>query len=273
VSHYGTRDAPGHSLGVIDVERGVVARTIDIGQYRRPHGMAFLPGDSVLAVTSEASKAVLLVDLRRDSVVATIPTNAGGSHMLALAERTGRIYTSNVPAGSITEQDVTSRSALRSVAVAPAVEGIAVTPAGDQVWVGSNEKRTVSIVDVQRGMVADTLGGFGMPYRLAVTPDGKTAVITDPPQAQVRVVDVATRRVLRTVAIPAEGVVSTSEFQGSPSPEGVALSRDGRTAFVTLQGTNRLALIDLTAGQVLATVPVGAWPDGVGYSPRRVSSR
>jgi sugar lactone lactonase YvrE len=193
--------------------------------------------------------------------------------MLALAARTARIYTSNVPAGSITEQDVAARTALRSVHVAPAVDGIAVTPAGDQVWVGSNEKRTVSIVDVQRGAVADTLGGFGMPYRLAITADGKTAVITDPPKAQVRVVDVATRRELRTVAIPAEGVVSTSEFPGSPSPEGVALSRDGRTAFVTLQGTNRLALIDLTAGQIMATVPVGVWPDGIGYSPRSVGAR
>ena len=37
--------------------------------------------------------------------------------------------------------------------------------------------------------------------------------------------------------------------------------------------SNRLAVIDLTAGTIVATVPVGVWPDGIGYSPRRSAAR
>src|SRR5689334_6078612 len=85
VSNYGTRERPGNSITVIDLSRLVVSRTIDLGDYRRPHGMAFFPGDTVLAVTSEASRAVLLVDFRTGKVTATVPTSARASHMLAMS--------------------------------------------------------------------------------------------------------------------------------------------------------------------------------------------
>src|SRR5213593_1213186 len=46
----------GKTLTVIDVPALRVARTIDVAQYPRPHGITFLPGDSLVIVTSEASK-------------------------------------------------------------------------------------------------------------------------------------------------------------------------------------------------------------------------
>src|SRR5689334_24441354 len=71
VSNYGTRERPGNSITVIDLTTLGVARTIDLGEYRRPHGMAFFPGDTTLAVTSEVSRAVLLVDFRSGHVIGT----------------------------------------------------------------------------------------------------------------------------------------------------------------------------------------------------------
>jgi YVTN family beta-propeller protein len=269
VSNYGQKQPGGNSLTLIDLEAVAVKATIDLGEYRRPHSMAFLPGDSLLAVTSETSKKVLIVHPGRGVVVTTIETTAPASHMLALTADGRRIYTSNVAAGSITEQDVSARTALRSINVAPVVEGIAVTPGGEQVWVGSNKERTVSIVDTKTGTVIDTIGGFGMPYRMAITPDGKTAVVTDPPKSNVLIYDVASRKLRFTVPIPSEGVLGTAEFAGSASPEGIILSRDGHTAYVALQGANRVAIIDVASGILTATMPTGTGPDGIGYSTRR----
>ena len=268
VSNYGQKQPGGNSLTLIDLGTVTVKSTIDLGEYRRPHSMAFLPGDSILAVTSETSKKVLLVHPVRGTVVGTIETNAPASHMLAMTADGRRIYTSNVSAGSITEQDVPGRAALRSMNVAPVVEGIAVTPGGEQVWVGSNKANTVSIVDTKSGSVVDTIGGFGMPYRMAITPDGRTAIVSDPPKSNVLIYDVATRKLRFTVPIPAEGVLGTAEFAGSSSPEGLALSRDGLTVYVALQGSNRVALIDVASGRLVATMPTGVGPDGIGYSPR-----
>jgi DNA-binding beta-propeller fold protein YncE len=142
-----------------------------------------------------------------------------------------------------------------------------VTPGGDQVWVGSNQAKTVTIVEPAGASASGTIAGFGMPYRLAVTPDSRTVVITDPPNATVRIVDRATRKDRAVVKIPAEGVTAAAEFPGSPSPEGVILSRDGRTAFIALQGSSRVAMIDIASAAVVGYMPTGAGPDGIAYSP------
>src|SRR4029450_3681577 len=50
VTVYGVAGAPGNELAVIDVPKGVVSRTISLGQYTRPHGAMFLPGDETRVV-------------------------------------------------------------------------------------------------------------------------------------------------------------------------------------------------------------------------------
>jgi YVTN family beta-propeller protein len=268
VSNYGPAKQPGNSLTVIDLAARVpaVVRTIDLGEYHRPHGSVFLPGDTALLVTSEASQAVIVVDFARGTVSAKIPTTQRGSHMVVLTADGRRAFTTNVQDGTISELDVAARAFVRTIPVAPAVEGIAVSPSGDQVWVGSDKVKTVSIVTPASGKVADTIGGFGLPYRLAITPDSRTAIITDPAAAVVRFVNPATRAELGRVSFPADSLVPTAEMPGSPSPEGVVVTPDGRTVFVTLQGRNRVVAIDVATRAVLATMPTGVWSDGVGYS-------
>jgi YVTN family beta-propeller protein len=251
---------------VIDVAAAALARTIDLGEYRRPHGVKFFPGDTLLAVTSEPSKAVLLVDFRNGRVVGTVPTNGRGSHMIAMSASGDELFTTNIPDGSITRLDVASRQARQVIPVAKFVEGIAITPDGKQVWVGSNGDSIVVVVDARSGGVIDTLRGFGMPYRLAVSADGRSAVISDPVRAQVRIFDATTRRQRFLIPIASDSLVSTAEVPGSPSPEGVTISPDNRWAFVTLQGRNRVIAIDLAQGRIVGIAPTGSWSDGVGYS-------
>lgn len=50
-------------------------------------------------------------------------------------------------------------------------------------------------------------------------------------------------------------------------PHEVAISRDGRWAFVTLQGRNRVVTVDLQRGAIVGSAPTGTWSDGVGFSP------
>jgi YVTN family beta-propeller protein len=281
VSNYGVRGAPGGTLTVVDVARATVARVLSLGGFERPHGLAFLPGDTLAVVTAEAARALLVVDVRDGRVVDTLHTRGRGSHMVAVPARADRAYTSNVADGTVSALDLRrgrrapasrGRDSTRLIAVGRAPEGIAVTPDGRQLWVGSNRDSTVLVVDAARAVAVDTLRGFGLPYRIAITPDGRLAVITDPVRAEVRVVGVADRRTRFTVAVPADSVVATAEVPGSPSPEGVALSRDGRWAFVTLQGRNRVATIDLGRGVITAYAPTGSWSDGIGVSPLRRAS-
>jgi DNA-binding beta-propeller fold protein YncE len=267
VSNYGVRGKPGNSLTVVDVEKLDTLRTIDLRDYQRPHGMVFLPGDTLLAVTSEVSRAVLLVDLRRGTVVATRPSSGRGTHMLGLSARGDRLVMGNISDGTITVLDPLATDSGRVIRVAAQPEGVAISPDGAFAWAGSNRDSVVLVVDLRSAAVVDTLRGFGLPYRMAISPDGRTAVVTDPIKARVRVFDAATRRQRFDIAVAADSLVATAEVAGSPSPEGVTISRDSRWAFVTLQGRNRVATIDLERGAIIALAPTGNWSDGVAFSP------
>jgi YVTN family beta-propeller protein len=269
VSNYGVRGAPGHTLTVIDlsVYPPAVARTIDLGEYVNPHGSAFLPGDSLVLITAQTKQAVLVVNVVRGAIAAVIPTQHTLGHMIALTADGRRAYTGNIGDGTVSELDVPGRSFIRAFPAAPADEGIGVSPTGDQVWVGSNKQNTVSIIPTATATIADTLGGFGMPYRIAFTPDGRTAIVTDPPHGAVHFYSVETRKEIGRVVVPPVGLQSTAEFSGSPCPEGLVVAPNGKTVYVALQGTNSVAAIDIASRLIVVVMPVGVWPDGVGYSP------
>lgn len=270
VSNYGVRGAPGNSLTVVDIKRAAVARTLTLDSFQRPHGIVFLPGDTLAAVTAESARAVLIVDFRDGRVLDTLPSAGRGSHMVAVAARGNRAFTGNIADGTVSVLEMQRQSArtpARLIPVKRAPEALAVTPDGSTLWVGSNSDSLVLVVNVERGTATDTLRGFGLPYRIAITPDGRTAVITDPVRAEVRIVGVADRRIRFTIEVPGDSLVPTAEVPGSPSPEGVAVSRDSRWAFVTLQGRDRVATIDLRRGVITAYAPTGTWSDGIGFSP------
>src|SRR5688572_2888688 len=93
----------GHSLTVIDVPQLRVARTIELGEYRRPHGIVFLPGDSLVAVTSEATGNVVIVNVIAGQVRKAVPTRQNGSHMVGVVKDGSRAYTGNMGSNTVSE--------------------------------------------------------------------------------------------------------------------------------------------------------------------------
>ena len=254
ITDYGTNQ-PGNSLTVVDVERLDVIRTINLGAYERPHGIAFLPGDEKVVVTSEATRSVIVVDVEDGTVEDALPTAQAGSHMLALPAPAGSIWTSNVRDGTVSEIDVSTGQTTRIIDVPAQPEAIGITPDGVEVWVGSNEHGTVSVVDAADGSVSQVLDGFGWPYRVLITPDGSTALIPDLRGEELRIVDRDSRTVQHR--IPLSG----------GAPQGVAVTPDGRIAFQSLSDQARVIIIDVETGEVISYLPAGQGPDGVAYSP------
>jgi DNA-binding beta-propeller fold protein YncE len=269
VSNYGIKGEPGNSLTVIDVARHAVARTISLGEHLRPHGIAFFPGDSMFAVTSETDRAVLIVDFRDGGVRDVLPTNGRATHMLGLSASGQQMVTANIADATISYVEPVGQRTPRLISVARQPEGIAIAPDGRTAWVGSNRDSVVMVVPLGAAQPTDTLRGFGLPYRMAMTPDGKTVVITDPAKAEIKIFDAIRKQLTITISVPRDSVLATAEIPGSPSPEGVVVSTDSRWAFVTLQGRNRVVTIDLRRGLIVAYAVTGNWSDGIGYSPLR----
>ena len=253
-ANYGQRTG-GNTLSVIDIRSRSVVRTIDLGRYTRPHGIAFLPGDSILAVTSESQSSVVLVRVADGEVLRSLSTNSEGSHMLALVGDGSRVYTSNLRDDTVVEIDVASGALERVFDVPPQPEGIGVTPSGSEVWVGSNAEGTVTVIDVSSGEVRGTLEGFGFPYRILFTPDERLAIMPDFRANELRIVDRATLEELKRLDFPGGG------------PQGVALSGDSKTLYLSLNRQGQVVAIDLETLEVVRRYDVGPTPDGIGWAP------
>jgi DNA-binding beta-propeller fold protein YncE len=245
----------GNSLTVFDVENVSVARTIDLRAYPRPHGAFFLPGDSVLAVTSEASRNVVLVHPGRGELLGAIETEAGGSHMVAVTGDGATLYTGDMQAGTVSRLDVASRTKTGSYDVPATPEAITVSRDGSQVWVGSNARGLVSVIDTETGAVDSRLAGFEWPYRILILEDRDLVVIPDMGRSFVRFVRYSSRSDIETLELPGEG------------PQGVALTRDRGTLFLSLSESGQVAVIDLDSRRIVRRIEAGPTPDGIGWSP------
>jgi YVTN family beta-propeller protein len=254
VTVYGAQVA-GNQLAVIDLARDSVLRTIDLGIYTRPHGAVFL-SDSPhrIAVTSESTRFVVIVNVDDGTIESAIPTNARASHMIAVPADKERGFTANIADNSVSEVDLSAKTFVRTFAVPPRPEGIAVTPDGSEVWVGSNQTGAVTVISTKTGQITHTITGAAFPYRLGASPDGKTMAIVDATANKVHFADVPSHSITGTVSLP--------------EPRGVIIGPDNRTAYVTLGGGS-LEIIDIANLSVIRSIPVQASPDGVAVGIRK----
>jgi DNA-binding beta-propeller fold protein YncE len=257
VTDYGARSG-GNTLTVIDIPGLAVARTIDLGEHRRPHGIDFMPGDEVVAVTTEQSRHVVLVNVETGEIVSELPTEGDVSHMLAIPGSADLIYTSDIRDATVTEIEVARGASIRKFKVPVTPEAVGVTPDGSEVWVGSNDLGVVSVVDTESGEVAQVLEGFGWPYRIVFSEDGQTALLPDLRSNELRIVDVESRSDRARVSFPDAG------------PQSVVFSADGKYAFQTLSLEDRVAVIELDSGAVIGYLPAGYRPDGLAHTARVV---
>jgi len=268
VTNYGVQGTAGNTLSVIDLaaESPSVVRTIDLGQYQRPHGATFVQAGTKLLVTSETSQRLLLLDFISGRIDTAMATNGRGSHMVTVQRDGRRAWTSNIADGTVTEFDVDTRSTKRTFAVAPNIEGIAATPGGVQVWVGSNTAKTVTVVNGADAKILGTISGFGQPYRVGVSRTGRVALVSDPPSNRIWIYDVGTRKELGQIDLAGQTGIGSPAAQAGP--EGITFDPIADYAYVTLHGTNQVVAIDLRTRKVMGFGAVGAGPDGIGFSPQ-----
>ena len=251
---------PGRTLTVIDLPQLRVARTVDLGQYTRPHGIVFLPGDSLVAVTSETTGNVVVVNILGGTIARVIGTRGNGSHMVGVTADGGMAYTGNIQSGTVSQLDLRSGQFNRSWPVPAQPEAINVTPDGREVWVGSNATGKVSVIDVATGSVTTAAERFGWPYRVLFSPDASLVLLPDLRGEVLRILDRASRNEIGRIAL------------AGGAPQGITITPDGRYALQSLSQQGRVAIVDVATRAVVGHLNAGETPDGIAYTRRVLST-
>ena len=246
---------------LLDAATATLSRTIDLGEFRWPHGIAFRDARTLL-VSSRDNAAVVVVDVESGEVTGAIDNGGAQPYLLHLVRSTQRGYTSNPATLALTEVDLTAGRLLRTWKIADDPAGFNVAPDGKSLWVATGNDDVpygISVIDLPGGNVVARLSGFAQPRRLAFSPDGAKVVITD--GADLRVFDARSRQELARV-----------HLGDGANASGVAFRATAALCYVALSGAGVVAEVDLDGFAVTRTFAVGAGADGIAFAPLQPSA-
>jgi YVTN family beta-propeller protein len=256
VTNYGAKD-PGHTLSVIDLTTQKEIHRVDLGPLGRPHGILFADGEFYF--TAELNKLIAHYDPATNKLDWLLGVGQNRTHMLVRTKYLNVIFTSNVDSGTVTAIEKSSDPSgwkETNIPVGKAVEGIDISPDDKEVWAANAGDGTVSIIETATSKVIHTFDARTKhSNRLKFTPDGKLALISDPANGELVIVDTATRTITKMLDV-------------GRGPGGILIVPDGSRAYVALAGDNAVAVIDLHTLEVSGKIPTGQGPDGLAWAVR-----
>ena len=162
----------------------------------------------------------------------------------------------NSAEASLSVVDLATQTERARIPVLREPHHVMLTPDGQDLLLGDTAANEMLFLDPvsfaikKRMTVAD-------PYQLGFTPDGKMLIVNGLARAQVDVYEAGSYRLLH-------------RFPLKSMPSHVDFSPDSTTAYVSLQGTGKLAALDLNAMTVKWSADVGKAPAGVMWNNGRV---
>lgn len=239
----------GQTLTAIDLRSRSVSQTFDLGEFSA-HDVRVSRDGRVIWAACARSQTVLELDAQTGTVLKRLPTSRDGAWFVEIARDESKLYTPNLEGKSVS---VITR-ANGGVTVLPLdyqAYGIDVTPDGRQIVVSGRGLAVIdTATDVITRNIATTPAESG---RIRITPDGRQVVVAM--EKSLEVFDLASGRRERMVALAA-------------TPKVMALSADGRRAYLTNPEDHSATIVDIEEGRVVATLKTGKRPDGIAWAPR-----
>jgi YVTN family beta-propeller protein len=145
---------------------------------------------------------------------------------------------------------------ITNISVGHGPEGFDVSPDGKEIWAANSHEGTVSVIDVEKKTVVETLNiPTRFANRLKFTLDGRLAFISDLGGNDLVVVDAASRKEVKRIKL------------GGGSA-GILMQPDGARAYVAVGSENGITAIDLKTLEVAGHINSGPGPDGLGWAVR-----
>jgi DNA-binding beta-propeller fold protein YncE len=197
---------------------------------------------------------VTVVDADRLSIVGQIPV--AGANGIAIVPSLHKGYAGSSATRSIVVFDLASLSVRKQIPTDEDTDGVVYDPESGHVFVMHGDPKLVTAVDVRSDSVAARIELGGKPEFAAADGAGKLYVnVVD--QGNVQRIDTHSLRVDATWPLP-----------GCERPHGMAIDVHAHRLFSGCVN-QRLMVLDLHDGHVVAQLPIGSGSDALGFDPKR----
>jgi YVTN family beta-propeller protein len=241
------------AITVIDLASRAQVDGIDLAPLSPVHGLWVSGG--TLWFANEGSRTIGRYDPVSRRIDRVLGTGQALSHMLVVNRAATRVFTTNLTPGTVSriQFDDRGRWEIVTIPTGARVEGLALSPDEREFWVTNVGDRTISIIETDSFRVVGTID-LPTQYsnRLTFSPDGSRVIVSDLRGTQVVVIDPASRSI-------------TAKVDVGGGSEGLLVTPDGTTAFISVSTAGHVAVLDLRTLTVSARITGFSNPDGIAW--------
>ena len=245
----------GNTVSIIDTRTRSLVGTIDLGKYRRPHGIDVDPKTGKLLVTTELPSMLLMIDPRARKIVKEYDIKGKAPHLVKLANDRVWAYTSNTDTGTVSAVNLETGE-VKVIPIGERPQGMAFSPDNRRLYVTNLNSDSISVIDTQsKTRIGEIPTGKG-PVRIRVTPDGKTLVYALQTGEAVGFANAETRK-------------EETQVKLTGQPVSLTFSKDNQYVFSAVQSQDKIFVIPLRTRKIerIISTPPGSGPDP--YLPLR----
>ncbi|MBB5159057.1 YncE family protein [Saccharopolyspora phatthalungensis] len=264
-------------LGVVVLALAVVLATMHLWPRAQPTAVALplravgeveLPGGGsrfdyasldadrgVLFVAHLGASEVIEVDVRSLRVVRVIP-NVSQVHGVLVVPALHRVYATATGRNAMVALDEDSGQVVNQSPTEEYPDGLAFDPRRNAVWTTNEKGGSETVIDAVSGAVRGTVALGAEVGNVAYDPVGDQMLVDVQGRNELAVLDPSRLAITRRIALP-----------GCDHDHGLALDPAQRLAFVACDGNATLMTVEMNAGTVTDTAPVGREPDVLAYDP------
>jgi DNA-binding beta-propeller fold protein YncE len=236
----------GNTISIVDLASRRRTGDIDLGKYRRPHGIEF--GESGrLYVTTDFPAAVVVVDPAERKIVKAVELEDTLPHMLAVTRDEKRAYVACSGSGTEAIVDLEAGTA-KAVEIGGVPMGIRLSPDEKRVWATNRTGEAIVAIDTAVGSIFNRHPMMGQPVRLALSPDKRRVLVSFIGSGDAAVLDAITMQPER-------------RFPVGKRAEGLAYDAEGKFVYVTAQGEDKMLKVSTTSWKPVLEIKTGAKPD------------
>lgn len=247
--------AGGNTISIIDLKARAKAGVIDLGENRRPHGMAVDPRTGRILVTTENPDGLLLVDPESRKVLRRYDVQGEDPHMVLLGLNGEWAYVSNTGTNTLAAIHLESGK-VTPIPVGARPQGGFVSRNGRLIYLTNSDSNSISIIETGRRRVIGTIATGKGPGRVVATPDARTLVYNLQPGQAVGFADIATQKETGQVAL-------------GGNPLSLTMSPDGKYAFAGVQDQDKIFVVSIAERKIVKVIetPAKSGPDPVMVVP------
>ncbi|WP_293680307.1 beta-propeller fold lactonase family protein [uncultured Phenylobacterium sp.] len=241
----------GNTISILAVASRKKTGEIDLGNYRRPHGLDIHPKTGRMVSTIENPPGLLLIDPVARKVLRKYDTQGKAPHMALFDPDGETVYVSNTGTNTVAVLNLES-GGVKLIDVEKNPQGGTFSRDGKLLFLTSSDGDAINIIDRARKERIGTIRTGRGPARVHVAPDNKTLIYNLQPGEAMAFADIASRK-------------ETTVIKLAGKPLSLTMAKDASRVYLGLQEVDKIVTVSVKDRKLIDSfeTPKGAGPDVV----------